>query len=143
MTEQTDRLTAALAAEHVAIFAYARLGVLLDSATQKTARTAESSHHNRRDALLNTLAELRIDPPAAQAGYALPFPVTDQPSALRLAALVEDGVAATYRVALKVTEGELRRRLLDAYSESAVLATRWRRLGGQQPLTTPFPGRPA
>lgn len=143
MTEQTERLAAALTAEHVAIFAYARLGVLLDAGSQRVARNADSAHHDRRDALLGTLAELKVTPPASEAGYALPFPVTDQASAVKLAAYVEDRVAATWRAALRVTEGPLRATVLAAYTDSVVLATRWRRIAGEKQLTSAFPGRPA
>src|SRR5688572_20058699 len=106
-----ERLQAALSAEHSAIFAYARLGVLLDKAAQKDARIGEEMHRTRRDALLVQLAELEVAAPVAQAGYALPFPVTDKPTALKLAAYVEDAVAATWRAALADAEGEVRRRI--------------------------------
>src|SRR5690349_16393678 len=62
-----ERLQAALSAEHSAIFAYARLGVLLDKAGQKEARTGEEMHRTRRDALLVQLAELKVTAPVAQA----------------------------------------------------------------------------
>jgi hypothetical protein len=142
MTEQTDRLVAALAAEHAALFAYSRLGPLLDAGNQKTARTADGAHHDRRDVLHSTLSELKVTPPASEPGYALPFPVSDAASALKLAAYVEDRVAATWRAALRVTDGPLRKIALDAYTGSVVLAIRWRRIAGEKDLTTAFPGRP-
>lgn len=136
-----ERLQAALSAEHSAIFAYARFGVLLDKAVQKEARTGEEMHRTRRDALLVQLAELKAAAPVAQAGYALPFPVTDKATALKLAAYVEDGVAATWRAALADAEGEVRRRILVAYTDAAVRGTRWRKLAEVTPATVPYPGR--
>ncbi|WP_155372144.1 ferritin-like domain-containing protein [Catellatospora vulcania] len=136
-----ERLQAALSAEHSAIFAYARLGVLLDKAAQKDARIGEEMHRTRRDALLVQLAELKVAAPVAQAGYALPFPVTDEAGALKLAAYVEDGVAATWRAALADAEGEVRRRILVAYTDAAVRGTHWRRLAEVTPATVPYPGR--
>jgi hypothetical protein len=136
-----ERLQAALAAEHSAIFAYGRLGVLLDKAGQKEARAGEEAHRTRRDALLVRLAELKATAPVAQAGYALPFPLADRAAALKLAAYVEDGVAATWRAALGDAEGEVRRWTLTAYTDAAVRGTRWRRLAGTAPATVPYPGR--
>ncbi|WP_246157472.1 ferritin-like domain-containing protein [Catellatospora sichuanensis] len=136
-----ERLQAALNAEHSAIFAYARFGVLLAKAMQKEARAGEEMHRTRRDALLVQLAELKVAAPVAQAGYALPFPLTDPATALKLAAYVEDGVAATWRAALADAEGEVRRQVLVAYTDAAVRGTRWRRLGAVSPATVPYPGR--
>jgi hypothetical protein len=141
MKENIERLRAALAAEHAALFAYGRVGIHLDDAGKAEARAAEVAHRARRDALVIHLDQVKASPVPADAGYALPFPVADGPSALRLAVHVEDGVAATWRSALSGTENELRRLAIDAYSDSAVRATRWRRIAGQAPLPTAFPGR--
>ncbi|GHJ49762.1 hypothetical protein Cs7R123_71040 [Catellatospora sp. TT07R-123] len=138
-----ERLAAALAAEYAAIFAYGRLGVLLDKAGKELARTVQEGHRVRRDALLVQLAALKVDPPAAQAGYAMPFPVTDKPSALKLAAYIEDRVAATWRAALAPAEGEVRKQVLAAYTDAAVRGAHWRRLAGLTPVTVTYPGRPA
>lgn len=127
----------ALAAEHAAIFAYGRLGFLLDAESKAEAQSAEAVHRARRDLLLVQLDQLKATPEPAQPGYVLPFPVTDRASALRLAIHVEDGVAATWREA--VTSD--RQTALPAYLEAAVRATRWRKLAGVTPLTSMYPGR--
>lgn len=137
------RLQAALAAEHSAIYAYGRFGVLLDKAGKKEARAGEEAHRTRRDALLVQLEELKAEAPVAQAGYALPFPLADPAAALKLAAYVEDGVAATWRAVLADAEGEVRRQVLVAYTDAAVRGTRWRRLAGVVPATVQYPGRKA
>ncbi len=139
-------LSAALAAEHAAIYAYGPIGVRLTdpagrSGERSEARSAEAAHRGRRDALVLRLAELRVTPSAAPPAYVLPYPVTDRASALRLAAEIEDGVAATWRAALAGTEGADRGTALAALTDAAVRATRWRRLAGSTPLTVPFPGR--
>jgi hypothetical protein len=100
-------------------------------------------HRTRRDALLVQLAELRAQAPVAHAGYALPFPLVDRAAALRLAAYVEDGVAATWRAALADAETQLRRQVLVAYTDAAVRATRWRQLAAVTPATVTYPGRQA
>jgi hypothetical protein len=138
-----ERLRAALAAEHAAIFAYGRMGVLLDPAAKNEAHAAETAHRARRDALVLRLDEAKASPAPAEPGYALPFPLTDRASALKLAVHVEDAVASTWRAALRTTEGDQRKAALDAYSDAAVRATRWRRIAGITPLTSSFPGRVA
>ncbi|HCT78160.1 MAG TPA: DUF4439 domain-containing protein [Micromonosporaceae bacterium] len=136
-----DRLRAALAAEHAALFAYGRLGVLLDAPGKTEAHAAEVAHRARRDALIVLLDQAKASPVPADPAYALPFPIPDKPSALRLAVHVEDGVAATWRSALASTEGEARRIALEGYADAAVRATRWRKAAGVTPLTSTFPGR--
>lgn len=138
-----ERLRAALAAEHAAIFAYGRLGVLLDAKGKEEARAAEGVHRSRRDSLVLQLDAAKASPAPAEPGYALPFPLTDAASALRLAAHVEEGVGANWRAVLRTVEGADRKAALEAYADAALRATRWRRLAGVTPATTPFPGRAA
>ncbi|NMO52499.1 ferritin-like domain-containing protein [Actinoplanes sp. TBRC 11911] len=134
-----EQLTAALAAEEAAIYAYGVIGVNFDSDGDRTeARSAEQAHRQRRDYLVTTLT----DPPASPAGYELPFPVTDRADALRLAIQVEDGVAQAWRPVLPVTTNADRGTALAAMVDAAVRATRWRRSAGVTPVTLPFPGRP-
>lgn len=139
--ETNEQLAAALAAEHAAIFAYGPIGVRLTGAAAAAARTAEAVHRTRRDALVLRLAELGATAPPAAAAYALPFPVTDQAGALRLAVHVEDGLAAVWRAALPATTDADRRTALEALTDCAVRATQWRRSAGISPLTVAFPGR--
>jgi hypothetical protein len=139
--ENVERIRAALAAEHAALFAYGRIGIRLDAAGQAEARAAEVAHRARRDALVVHLDQVKASPAPADAGYALPFPVTEAASALKLAVHVEDAVAATWRSALSGTENEIRRLAIDSYADSAVRATRWRKIAGLAPLTSAFPGR--
>jgi hypothetical protein len=133
-----EQLTAALAAEEAAIYAYGVIGIRFSSNGELVeARGAEQAHRQRRDYLVTTLKE----PPAAPAGYQLPFPVTDRAAALKLAIQVEDGVAQAWRPVLPVTTNTGRTTALAAMVDSAVRATRWRRLAGVAPVTLPFPGR--
>ena len=136
-----EQLTAALAAEEAAIYAYGPIGVRLTGTGRDEARAAEAAHRNRRDALVSRLHEQSAPPAPVSAGYALPFPVTDRGSALKLATVVEDAVAATWRAALPVTQGADRQTALAALTDAAVRATRWRRLAGVSPVTVPFPGK--
>lgn len=137
-----EQLTAALAAEYAAIFAYGPIGVRLKGDAVAEARTAEAAHRARRDALVVLLTNAGVDLPAAEPAYALPFPVTDAASALRLAIEVEERVAAAWRATLPVTTDDLRRQALDGLTDCAVRAVRWRRRAGVTPATVAFPGRP-
>jgi hypothetical protein len=140
----SEQQAAALAAEEAAIYAYGVVGVKLTGSGERTeARTAEQTHRNRRDALVSKLAQAQATVAPAPAAYELPFPVTDRASALKLAIHVEDGVAAAWRAVLPVTQNGDRTEALSALTDSAVRATRWRRLAEVTPVTLPFPGRPS
>jgi hypothetical protein len=136
-----EALLAALAGEHAAIYAYGTIGARLDSKTAPQARAAEAAHRNRRDALLLRLTRDGVTPPPTPPAYALPFPVTNRASALRLAVQVEERTAGLWRAALAQTSGVDRRQALDALTDCAVRGTRLRRAAGTTPVTVPFPGR--
>jgi hypothetical protein len=103
MTDQVERLRAALAAEYAALYAYGRLGVLLEKEIRPVAHDAEAAHQARRDVLIVHLDEIKAAPVDPDPAYGLPFAVTDRDAALRLAIQVEDRVAATWRGALAST----------------------------------------
>lgn len=139
-----EELASALAAEEAAIWAYGLIGVhLTEGAEQDQARAAEDLHRTRRDTLVDQLAELKASTAPTPAGYELPFPVQDRATALKLAIQIEDGVAQAWRVVLPVTESTQRVDALSALTDSAVRATKWRKLAQVTPLTLIFPGRPA
>lgn len=142
-TGPTAAHAAALTAEYAAIWAYGPIGVRLTGPARQAARDAEAAHRRRRDDLVLHLSGTGGDLPADQAGYTLPFPVTDQPSALRLAVEIEDRTAGFWRAAVAATSGAERERALAALVDCAIRATRWRRTAGTTPLTVPFPGRDA
>ncbi|WP_406036810.1 ferritin-like domain-containing protein [Micromonospora sp. NBC_00898] len=137
-----EALGAALSAEYAAIWAYGVIGVRLADAARTAARAAEAAHRARRDALILQLSSGGGRVPADRAGYALPYPVTDRASALKLAIEVEERTAGFWRAALPHTTGADRNRALAALTDCALRATRWRRTAGVTPLTVPFPGRP-
>ncbi|MEH0840839.1 ferritin-like domain-containing protein [Micromonospora sp. CPCC 205711] len=138
-----DALAAALSAEYAAIYAYGPIGVRLTDDDRRAARAAEAAHRARRDALVLQLSASGGQVPADRAGYALPFPVTDRASALRLAVQVEERTAAYWRAALPATTGADRAKALNALTDCALRATRWRRTAGVTPITVAFPGRPS
>ncbi|MEV0841168.1 ferritin-like domain-containing protein [Actinocatenispora sera] len=142
MTPAQQRLQQALAAEHAAVYGYDVLGPRLTGAEQTAARNAEQAHRDRRDALTLALTKQRVTPVAAAPGYALPRPVTDRASALRLAVSLEERTAEAWGAGLPALSAAQRRQAIEAISDCAVRATRWRRVARITPATVPFPGRP-
>jgi Domain of unknown function (DUF4439) len=140
MSASSDALGQALAAEYAAVYGYGIVGAHLDSAAQDAGRQAENAHRSRRDTLLLRLTAASAAPPAASAAYALPFPVTDRGSALKLAVELEDGTARAWHGALAATTGDDRSLAVNALVDCAVRATRWRRTAGITPTTLTFPG---
>lgn len=141
MTTADERLAAAVVAEHAAIFGYGLVGARLDSATVALAQAAEAAHRSRRDAVVMRLTGRGAKAPVAEPAYALPAPVTDQASALKLAIMIEERTAATWRAALLDTTADDRRLAVDALVDCAIRATRLRRAANVTPATVTFPGR--
>lgn len=132
-------LNDALAGEHAAIYGYGALGAHLTGPTLVLAQQAEAAHRARRDGLLVRLASASPAPAAADPAYTLPFEVTDQASALRLAVGIEERTGDVWKAALADAGGDDRRRALDALTDCALRAARFRRAAGQAPGTVPLP----
>jgi hypothetical protein len=128
-----------LAGEHAAIYGYGVLGAHLSGTNLALAQQAEAAHRARRDNLLLRLASASPPPPGADPAYALPFPVTDQASALQLATGIEERTGDLWKAALGAVTGDDRHRALDALTDCALRAARFRRAAGQNPGTVPLP----
>jgi hypothetical protein len=127
-------LQAALAAEHAAVYGYGVVGGRIREGRRTEARQGYDAHRARRDALVREVRDLGGEPVAAAAGYALPFPVTDSETAVRLAAELEERVARVYSDVVRASGGAARVAAAQALREAAVRAVRWR--GG----SVAFPG---
>ncbi|GHF55269.1 ferritin-like domain-containing protein [Streptomyces morookaense] len=125
---------AALAAEHAAVYGYGVVGSRVEEARAAEAREAYDAHRARRDALDRAVRDLGGTPPAASAAYALPFPVQDAQTAVRLAAGLESRIAGAYADLVRAADGSLRAEAAAALREAAVRAARWQ--GG----SVAFPG---
>lgn len=125
---------AALGAEHAAVYGYGIVGGKIGEARQSEAREAYDAHRARRDQLARTVRDLGGKPEASAAAYALPFPVTDSASAVRLAVELEERVAGVYSDLVRASKGDRRAAAAEALREAAVRAVRWR--GG----SVAFPG---
>lgn len=139
--DATPRLQAVLAAEHAAIFGYGALGPFLGNGARARAATAEAAHRELRDAVATQLVAADVEPVPAARAYTLPFPVTSNASALKLAVQLEERTAAAWRAAVPEVTGAAREAAVKALTDCAVRATRWRRLHTPDaPATVPFPG---
>ncbi|MGA5041446.1 ferritin-like domain-containing protein [Streptomyces capoamus] len=118
-------LQAALAAEHAAVYGYGVVGGRVEERRRSEARAAYDAHRARRDALVRAVRDLGGSPVAADAGYALPFPVQDGTAAVRLAARLEERLAGAYSDLVRAATGARRADAAGALREAAVRAVRW------------------
>lgn len=130
-------LQAALAAEHAAVYGYGVVGAMLAGNPRSLAHTDWIAHQDARDTLQQMLVKLGATPVAASPAYQLPFPVTGEASAVRLAAALEDGVTQAYLGLVAVTDRTLRSFGALAMQPPANRAVAWRG------TTVAFPGMPA
>ncbi|MGH3550338.1 MAG: ferritin-like domain-containing protein [Pseudonocardiaceae bacterium] len=137
-------LQSALAAEHAAVWVYALMGAFVPDTLNGRLNAAATAHQARRDATERILIDAGALPVPPEPGYLTPQPVTDAASALRLAIIAETDVAAAWRsvVERSPADADLRGTALEALTEAAVRATRWRATASAAPLTVPFPGAP-
>ncbi|MPY59405.1 ferritin-like domain-containing protein [Streptomyces spongiae] len=132
--DELRALQAALRAEHAAVYGYGVVGGNIGEARREETRDGYDAHRARRDELARAIRDLGGKPVAADAAYALPFPVRDSGSAIQLAAELEERVAGVYSDLVRACEGDRRRTAAQALREAAVRAVRWR--GG----SVAFPG---
>ncbi|GAB7030663.1 ferritin-like domain-containing protein [Streptomyces sp. NPDC021749] len=124
--EELTAVQAALAAEHAAVYGYGVVGGRISRDRRTEAQAAYDAHRARRDALHREVLALGGRPEAAAAAYELPFPVPDPAAAVRLAAELEDRLAAVYADLVRAGGRARRREAAAALREAAVRAVRWR-----------------
>ncbi len=137
-------LQGALGAEHAAVWVYGMVAAFVPGALSRRLDEAATAHQARRDATQRILIDAGAAPVPPEPGYLTPEPVTDAASALRLAITAETDAAAAWRsvVERSPADADLRGTALEALTDAAVRATRWRATVGATPLTVPFPGAP-
>ena len=129
-------LQAALAAEEAAVYGYGVIGAQLSGGSRDRAAASMAEHQARERLLQQRISAAAATPAVAAPGYELPFPVDGQASAVRLAALLEDRLAAVYANGVQATSGPLRGALASALQRSALDALAWGGAGSA------FPGLP-
>jgi hypothetical protein len=136
-------LQEALTAAHTAVWGYGVVGAALPVAARGPAVAAEQAHRDLRDRLAALLTSRAVDPVAAEAAYALPFPVLSPTDAAALAVALEDGTATAWTWVLdQATERSTRELGVAALTATEVRAVDWRTAAGKTPVTSPFPGLP-
>ena len=140
----TTALRSAVRAEHAAVWVYALASAFAtESRVRSAIDEATDTHRLYRDRGEQTLRDAGLTPPTAEPAYALPEPVTDQPSAIRMLLTTEHECAVGWRAVLDAEGAEPWRGLaLEALTAAARRGTRWRLTVGEQPAAPPFPGRP-
>ena len=136
-------LQKALTAAHTAVWGYGVVGAALPLTARDPAVAAERAHRDLRDRLAGLLTSRAVDPVAAEAAYALPFPVLSAVDAAALAVTLEDGTATAWTWVLdQATERSTRELGVTALTAAEARAVGWRTAAGKTPVTSPFPGLP-
>jgi hypothetical protein len=139
---EQQSLVDALAAEHSAVFGYGVVSAFADPARADDVATDTAAHRARRDATIDALISVGVDPPVAAPGYTVPFPVIDPSSAARLALQIETDTAVAWRSVVERARSEpARANAIEALTDTAVRAAHWRTHLGIVPPSVPFPGR--
>lgn len=129
-------LAKALTAEHAAVYAYGLIAARASGKARDLTTAAYHAHRARRDRLRALIVERGGTPPETEAAYALPFTPRSSADALRLAALIEDGMAAVYLELVATDDRDIRRMAALALQETATRAYTLR------PTLTALPGYP-
>ena len=133
----------ALAAAHVAVWGYGVVGAALPEPDRGPADLALAAHRDVRDRVAGLLDSRGADPVAAEAAYALPFPVLSPVDAAELAVTLEEGVAAAWTWVLdQAGERSTRESAVTALADAELRAVGWRTAAGRSLVTDPFPGLP-
>lgn len=131
----------AVAAEHAAIYGYGLVSSHVMPEQNDLVSEAVAQHRDRREAALIKLKEQSITAPLPAAGYQLPFPVTGPIGAGKLAVQMESDCAVGWRAVLEQSGSEQDRAFaLDALTQCALMAAKWRQVLGAWPVTEAFPG---
>jgi hypothetical protein len=133
----------ALAAAHTAVWGYGVVGAALPVDARGPVGTAEQAHRDVRDSLAELLTSRQVDPVAAEAAYALPFPVLSGTDAAVLAVTLEEGTSKAWTWVLdQATERSTRELAVATLTAAEVRAVDWRVAAGRTPVTSAFPGLP-
>ena len=144
----TSGLASVLTGIHASIAGYTEAGAVLlrlQAPVQllTLARGADDALRDSRDRFNDAIAAGAASPPQALPGYALPFPITDLSSVVRLLIGMEDRLSALAAAGAASSAGRLL--IVDVLGASAVRAVRLRLLAGSPPAkaVSPLPGMPA
>ena len=144
-TQLRAALSAALEVEHQVVYGYGVAGAHLVHRRDRTAALRRLAEHQElRDALAAAVSAAGGVPAVAAPAYALPFPVTDQVGAARLAVRLEDATAGACWdvVAAAPAKSSGRRLAVPALAAAATWALHWRALAPAAAPPPALPGQP-
>ncbi len=118
-------LQTALAAEQAASYGYGVVGAHLTGRAFTLATADCVTHERARDGLTAVITALGATPRPAAIAYRMPIAVKTAHEAARLAADLENGVAAGYLGLVAVPDTALRRLAATRMQGAAVRAARW------------------
>lgn len=128
-----------LAVEHQAIFTYNNVAHFLGPVEAATAAGFRKDHEAHRDALIARISALGVAPVAAKPTYDIAPAPTDQASALKVLAAVEDAAGKTdYRMVAGSSSGDVRAFLMTIMSNEAQHSAVLLGATGQSPIPAPF-----
>lgn len=131
----------AVATEHATIYGYGVVSAHSLPERNYLVSEAMGEHRERREEALVMLAERSVEAPLPAAGYQLPIDVDTPVDAAKLAVRMEDDAAAAWRAVIEqATDQQDRAFAVTALTQCAVMAARWRRVLGADPVTVAFPG---
>jgi hypothetical protein len=140
-TPYDTALCSALTTEHAVIYGYGIVSAHCDPDVNSLVASALNEHRQRRDQVMAMLAGRSVSAPVAAAGYQLPMPVNNATDSARLAVRMEKDTAVAWRAVIEQASAPPDRKFgVTALTQSAVLAARWKKVLGDWPITTAFPG---
>ncbi|GAB3125938.1 ferritin-like domain-containing protein [Tsukamurella serpentis] len=141
MSPSREALSAAIAAEHSAVYLYGLVEAYAAPARRAEISKYSAEHRAQREALSAALTAAGGQIPPAAPAYTPPEPVLDPVTAARVATAIEDDTAAAHRALLVRGDADPVRNLgVTGLSGAAVRGARWRLALGQPATATAFPG---
>lgn len=117
------------------------VGAAVGPELRQAVRDIDTAHRASRDELADLIRLRGADPDPAEASYEIPFPIPDAASGLRLAAVLEDGVAQGYGFAMSRADSQRAKGFsLTGLTDAALRLTSWHQLAGTTPASPEFPG---
>jgi hypothetical protein len=131
----------AIGAEHGTIYGYGLVSAHTTPGVNDLVADALARHRMNREAGIAALTARSVPAPIPAAGYQMPGDVSNPDTAARAAVRMEEDTAVAWRaVAERATSADDRKLAVQALTDCAVLAARWRQVIGSTPVTVPFPG---
>ena len=131
----------AVATEHGIVYGYGLVSSHSSFEENALIAAAMSEHRERREAAIAMLDARSVTPPLPAAGYQVPTQVNDPTDAANLALRMEQDAAVAWRAVLEqATSTEDREFAVNALTQAAVTAAKWRGFLDVSPVTVAFPG---